>query len=74
MEALRASSVVYADETGLETRRSSGLAVGLHEPARARYVGNFRAVVSEHGTHSVLGRAYAGTLGVDSWAPYRCFK
>ena len=23
---------------------------------------------------SVLGKNYAGTLGVDGWAPYRCFK
>ena len=54
-----------------EAGRSSGLAVGLHDLRETVYEilpPWFRAGAS------VLGKNYAGTLGVDGWAPYRCFK
>ena len=40
---------------------------------RDRSTRYFRAVHFEQAA-SVLGKNYAGTLGVDGWAPYRCFK
>ena len=72
MEALRASPVVYADETGW---KQGGRRVWLW------VFTNLRETVYEilpgrgfEQAASVLGKNYAGTLGVDGWAPYRCFK
>ena len=70
--ALRASPVVYADETGW---KQGGRRVWLW------VFTNLRETVYEilpgrgfEQAASVLGKNYAGTLGVDGWAPYRCFK
>ena len=60
VEALRASPVVYADE---KAGRSSGLAVGLHEPALRDTSGPCFEQAA-----SVLGKNYAGTLGVTAFA------
>ena len=72
VEALRASPVVYADETGW---KQGGRRVWLW------VFTNLRETVYEilpgrgfEQAASVLGKNYAGTLGVDGWAPYRCFK
>ena len=72
VEALRASPVVYADETGW---KQGGRRVWLW------VFTNLREIVYEilpgrgfEQAASVLGKNYAGTLGVDGWAPYRCFK
>ena len=72
VEALRASPVVYADETGW---KQGGRRVWLW------VFTNLRETVHEilpgrgfEQATSVLGKNYAGTLGVDGWAPYRCFK
>ena len=46
VEALRASPVVYADETGWKQGGRRVLAVGLHEPARDRLRDTSGAVVS----------------------------
>ena len=66
------SPVVYADETGW---KQGGRRVWLW------VFTNLRATVYEilpgrgfEQAASVLGKNYAGTLGVDGWAPYRCFK
>ena len=71
MEALRASPVVYADETGW---KQGGRRVWLW------VFTNLRETVYEilpgrgfEQAASVLGKNYAGTLGVDGWAPYRTF-
>ena len=45
----------------------------LHERCARPSTRSFRAVGFEQAA-SVLGKNYAGTLGVDGWAPYRCFK
>ena len=72
VEALRASPIVYADETGW---KQGGRRVWLW------VFTNLRETVYEilpgrgfEQAASVLGKNYAGTLGVDGWAPYRCFK
>ena len=72
VEALRASPVVYADETGW---KQGGRRVWLW------VFTNLRETVYEilpgrgfEQAASVLGKNYAGTLGVDGWASYRCFK
>ena len=72
VEALRASPVVYADETGW---KQGGRRVWLW------VFTNLRETVYEilpgrgfEQAASVLGKNYAGILGVDGWAPYRCFK
>ena len=68
LEALRASPVVYADETGWKQGGRLWLWVFT----------NLRETVYEilpgrgfEQAASVLGKNYAGTLGVDGWAPYR---
>lgn len=72
VEAIRASPVVYADETGW---KQGGRRVWLW------VFTNLRETVYEilpgrgfEQASSVLGKNYAGTLGVDGWAPYRRFK
>ena len=71
VEALRASPVVF-DETGWKQGGRRVWLVGLHEPARDR-------LRDTSGPWFRAGRLGAGeklrrTLGVDGWAPYRCFK
>ena len=72
VEALRASPVVYADETGW---KQGGRRVWLW------VFTNLRETVYEilpgrgfEQAASVLGKNYAGTLGVDGWAPYASRK
>ena len=77
VEALRASPVVYADETGWNP-------VVAYQGGRRVWLWvftNLRETVYEilpgrgfEQAASVLGKNYTGTLGVDGWAPYRCFK
>jgi transposase len=71
-ETIRGSPVVYADETGWK--------VGGHR-AWLWAVTNLRetvyAIESGRGfaqAASILGKDYAGVIGVDGWAPYRRFE
>jgi len=71
IQALRASPVVYADETGW---RLGGRLVWLWVFTNRRQT--VYAILNGRGFEqaaSVLGEDYAGTLGVDGWAPYRGF-
>lgn len=71
IQALRASPVVYADETGW---RLGGRLVWLWVFTNRRQT--VYAILAGRGFEqaaSVLGEDYAGTLGVDGWAPYRSF-
>lgn len=72
IQQLRASPVVYADETGW---RVGGHLVWLWVFTNGRQT--VYAILKGRGFEqaaSVLGKDYAGTLGVDGWAPYRQFS
>lgn len=72
VETLRASPVVYADETGW---KQGGRLVWLWVFTNRRET--VYEILPGRGFEqaaSVLGEDYAGTLGVDGWAPYRRFE
>jgi transposase len=71
VEAIRRSPVVYPDETGW---REGGLSSWLWAfTNRRETVYSIQRGRGFSEAASVLGENYAGTLGVDGWAPYRLF-
>jgi transposase len=71
VEALRASPVVYADETGWRLAGRLGWLWVFTNRVQTVY-----QIMTGRGFEeaaSVLGKDFAGILGVDGWAPYRRF-
>ena len=69
---IRGSPVVYADETGWKLAGLRSWLWGFTTRRETVYSIQRGRGYSEAAT--VLGEDFAGVLGVDGWAPYRCFE